>query len=231
MKKAKVRALWRKVRGCDEKVESRSALKKSQRPRWKSQRSERFEEKPQDEPLWRKSKAAMRSRRARCHEDQLEVMKESQRSRHYEDQSEAVMKSQRSRHYEDQLVVAVRRIMGWRPRLGNDPWTKAVAKEKDSNAPEAWAQYTRICLGCPRVFLYSTNIVTVPYKRGKSTTPRGGWRVIQNPNYCLGNCMNFIFVSVPSLVEGLHPRAEPLTPWCRAAASSPLSHFHSLCWP
>ena len=88
------------------------------------------------------------------------------------------------------------------------------------NIPE----YALVALG---TFLYSTDDVTISYKR-KSVIPKRGWRVIRNPNYCVGNCMKSIFVPVPPLVEGLRPRAEPSTPGCRAAASSPLSHSHSL---
>jgi hypothetical protein len=66
------------------------------------------------------------------------------------------------------------------------------------NIPE----YALVSLGA---FLYSTNIVTVPFKRGKSITSGEGWHVIRNPNFCLGDCVNFNFVPVPLLAKGLRP--------------------------
>ena len=63
---------------------------------------------------------------------------------------------------------------------------------------------------------------------GSESSHRGGWRVIQNPNYCLGNYVNSMFVSVPPLVEGLRRRAEPSTPNVELQRARP-SHSHSLC--
>ena len=56
-----------------------------------------------------------------------------------------------------------------------------------------------------------------------------GWRVIQNPNYCLGNYVNSMFVSVPPQVEGLHRKAEPSTANVELQRAHP-SHSHSLYW-